>query len=329
MKMLRIALLLFSLPLLWACGSKDASLRGSGTIESVTVRVAAKTAGELLEILVEEGSRVEKGDLMARIDHTRVDIQLRQAQAGVELAEAQLALVLQGARGEDIRQAEESLTQAEDTLRLAQEDFQRMETLFAGGSVTRKQRDEAESRLTGARTRSNSAAAALSKLQNLARPEEILAARARLKQSEAAVEMLEQEVLDSSVRAPVPGYVTQQLIETGELAGPGLPLFTISELSRVYLTIYVPEADLARVRLGQAAAVSGDAEEERSLPGRVIYISPLAEFTPKNIQTKEERVKQVFAVKIAVDNPNQFFKPGLPADAVLVEDPGAVEGTAR
>ena len=167
MKMLKIAALLLLLSLLWACGNGDAGLRGSGTIESVTVRVSAKTAGELLEILVEEGSHVEKGDLMARIDHTRVDIQLRQAQAGVELAEAQLALVLQGARSEDIRQAAEALTQAEDTLRLAQEEFQRMETLFAGGSVTRKQRDEAESRLTGARARSNSAAAALSKLQNL------------------------------------------------------------------------------------------------------------------------------------------------------------------
>ena len=75
--------------------------------------------------------------------------------------------------------------------------------------------------------------------------------------------------------------------------------------------------------------MSGDAEPERSLPGRVVYISPLAEFTPKNIQTEEERVKQVFAVKIAVDNPDQFFKPGLPADAVLVEDPGAAEGAAR
>lgn len=322
------ALLLLPL-LLLACGKANGGLRGSGTIEAVTVRVAARTGGELVEIPVEEGDRVEKGDLLARTDHTRLDIQLRQAEAGVELVEAQLALVLQGARSEDIRQAEETLTRAEDDLRLAREDFKRMENLFASGSVTRKQRDEAESRLTAARTRSNSAEASLSKLRNLARPEEIRAARARLKQAEAAVELLKQQILEASVRAPRAGFVTEKLAEAGELVSPGFPLFVLSELSTVYLTIYVPEAELARVRLGQAASVSGDADPGKPLEGRVVYISPLAEFTPKNVQTEEERVKLVFAVKIAIENPEMAFKPGLPADAVLSEEPGPAEEKAR
>jgi HlyD family secretion protein len=307
--------------LLWGCAPRDARLHGSGTIEAQTVRVAAKTGGELLQILVDEGSRVETGDLLARIDSTTLKIRLRQANAGVELAEAQLALLLQGARSEDIRQAEEALTQAEDALRLAADDFARMEALFASGSVTRQQRDEAESRLTAARARSNSAAAGLDKLQNLARPEEIRGARARLKQAEAAAELLAREIEDCSVRAPAGGFITQKLVEQGELVSRGFPLFTLSDLSTVTLTIYVPEAALARVRLGQTAEVSGDYDPERSLPGKVVYISPLAEFTPKNVQTEEERVKLVFAVKIAVDNPEEYFKPGLPADAVLKEAP--------
>jgi HlyD family secretion protein len=329
MKTHKPAALLFAPLLLLACGQSAGGLRGSGTIEAVTVRVAARTGGEIMEFLVEEGDRVEKGDLLARIDHTRLDIQLRQAEAGVELAEAQLALVLQGARSEDIRQAEETLTQAEDALRLAREDFQRMENLFASGSVTRKQRDEAESRLTAARTRSNSAAAALSKLQNLARPEEIRAGRARLKQAEAALELLKQQIRDADVQAPVAGFVTEKLAEAGELVGPGFPLFVLAELSTVYLTIYVPEGELARVQLNQVAAVSGDADPGRPLEGRVVYISPLAEFTPKNVQTDEERVKLVFAVKIAIENPDQFFKPGLPADAVLAEETGSEQEAAR
>jgi HlyD family secretion protein len=320
MKLPKILCLPLALLCLSACSGSDGRLRGSGTIEAVTVRVAARAGGELLDIPVEEGSYVEAGDLLARIDSTTPDIRLRQARAGVELAEAQLDLVLQGARSEDIRQAEEALTQAEDALRLAQEDFRRMENLLASGSVTRQQHDEAESRLSAARARSNSAAAALRKLENLARPEEVRAARARLKQAEAAVELLEQQVRDCSVRAPSSGYVTQKLAEPGELVAPGTPLFIVADLSRVYLTIYVPEADLARVRLGQAAEVSGDAAPARPLPGRVVYISPLAEFTPKNVQTEEERVRLVFAVKIAVDNPDQTFKPGLPADAVLAEE---------
>jgi len=321
MRMLRVVYPLLAAVLLWGCSPQDSRLRGSGTIEAQTVRVSAKTGGEVSQILIDEGSRVEAGDLLARIDSTTLKIRLRQATAGVELAEAQLALLLQGARSEDIRQAEEALTEAEDALRLAADDFARMQALFASGSVTRQQRDEAESRLTAARTRSNSAAAGLDKLQNLARPEEIRAARARLKQAEAAAELLSQEINDCSVRAPSGGYVTQKLVEQGELVSRGLPLFTLADLGTVTLTIYVPEAELARIRLGQTAEVSGDYDPERSLPGKVVYISPLAEFTPKNVQTKEERVKLVFAVKIAVDNPEEYFKPGLPADAVLKEAP--------
>ena len=146
----------------------------------VYIPISDETAGEVIEMAAEEGQRVQRGDLLVRVDHTLLALQLQQAQAGVRLVEAQLQLLLKGARIEDIGQAEEALTQADENLKLAKEDNQRIRNLFQSGSVTTKQRDEADARLKVAQSRYNSASQALKKLQNLARPEEIQVGRAKL-----------------------------------------------------------------------------------------------------------------------------------------------------
>ena len=302
-----------------ACSSPSAKavISASGTIEAIEVHVASRVAGQVLELAVEEGARVEPGDVLARIDHATADIQLRQAEAGVRLAEAQLALLVKGARSEDIRQAEAALEQAEAALKVAEDDAVRMRELFRTGSVTAKQREDAEARLTVAAAQRSAAAEALSKVRRMARPEEIGAAEARRDQARAAADLLAKTIADCTVTAPAAGIVTHKAVEAGEMVTPGGTVITLADLDSVHVMIYVTGMEVGRIRLGDTAEVRIDAFPDRPFAGRITYISPEAEFTPKNVQTKEDRVKLVFGVKIGIENRDGLLKPGLPADAVV------------
>ncbi len=308
--------LLLSLPA-GSCARPPRGISASGTIEATEVRVAAKVGGEILELPVEEGSRVARGQTLARIDHETLDLQLEQARAGVVLAQAQLALLLKGARSEDIQQAQEALIQAEQNLRLAREDAERMKGLLASGSATQKQNDDAAARFVVAQAQYNAASQALRKLQNLARPEEVQAAQARVDQARAAVRLLQKSIADAEVSSPREGLVTQRLVEPGELVAPGTTLLVLADLSRVELEVFVSEPDLGRVSLGQQVDVRIDGPPPNSFNGRISSISSEAEFTPKNIQTRQERVKLVYGVKIQIENAQGTLKAGMPADAVL------------
>jgi len=305
--------------LILSCSEKghDGEISASGTIEATEVNVSSKVGGEVKKWLVREGSAVNQGELLALIDHSTLDLQLKQAEAGVEFAHAQLRLLLDGARSEDIRQAEEGVKQAEAHLKMAQEDLKRIRELFERGSATQKQRDDAEARYTVARARYNAAKQALKKVQGGARPEEIRAAQARLAQAKVSVDLLKKTIADGTITAPISGTVTHKPVEVGELVGRGTTVATLSKLDTVYLMIYISEGTLGRVKLGQHAEVRIDTYPDRVFPGKVVYISPMAEFTPKNVQTKEDRVKLVFGVKIEMENPEGTLKPGMPADATL------------
>jgi HlyD family secretion protein len=239
------------------------------------------------------------------------------------LARAQLVLLRNGARREDIEQAEAALRQADASLKVAEADALRMRELARSGSVTPKQREDAEARLTVTQAQRAAAAEALSKVRRLARPEEIQAAEARLAQAQAAVDLLEKSIADCTISAPAGGVVTHKAVEAGEFVTPGATIVTLSELDSVYVMIFVTEKELGRVRLGDAADVRIDAFPDRAFPGRITYISPEAEFTPKNIQTKEDRVKLVFGVKVEIENKEGLLKPGLPADASIRVGPNA------
>ncbi len=302
-----------------ACGHRAAKnvISASGTIEAIEVDVASKVAGQILDLAVDEGARVKPGDLLATVDHATADIQLRQAEAGVDLAQAQLVLLRNGARQEDIQQAESAVTQAEANLRVAQDDAKRMRELAKTGSVTPKSRDDADARLTVAEAQKSAADETLKKLRRLARPEEIQAQEARVGQARAAADLLAKMIADCTIAAPVAGTVTHKAVEAGELVNPGSTVVTVSELDSVYVMIYLTEQEIGRVRLGDAVEVQIDAFPDKAFSGRITYISPEAEFTPKNVQTKEDRVKLVFGVKVVIENREGLLKPGLPADAVI------------
>jgi HlyD family secretion protein len=289
----------------------------AGLACSSKVNVASKVSGQILTLAVEEGVRVKPGDVLATVDHATADIQLRQAEAGVDLAQAQLVLLRNGARREDIQQAEAALKQAEASLLVASDDARRMRELLRTGSVTTKQRDDAEARLTVAEAQRSAAAEAVSKLRRLARPEEIQAAEARLAQARAAADLLAKAISDCTITAPAGGIVTHKAVEAGELVTPGATVVTLTELDSVYVMIYLTEKEMGRARLGDVVDVRIDAFPEKAFAGKVTYISPEAEFTPKNVQTKEDRVKLVFGVKVEIENRDGLLKPGLPADALI------------
>jgi HlyD family secretion protein len=171
--------------------------------------------------------------------------------------------------------------------------------------------------LTIATAQRNSAKENLQKLENFARPEDLAAARARLNQARATEGLLRKQLSDATVVAPVSGTATLKPVEVGELISAGSVVATIARLEKLNLMIYVNESELGKVRLGGEAEVVIDSYPEKTFPGRVVYISPVAEFTPKNVQTKEDRTKLVFGVKLEVENAEGILKAGMPADAYL------------
>jgi len=302
-----------------SCSRPEEGISASGTIETTEVRISSRSWGEVLSLGADEGDQVAKGDVLGEIDHAALDIQLAQARAGVDYAAAQMRLLLKGARQEDIVQAAEALAQTAETRKQAEMDYERTQNLFASASATAKQRDDAEARYAVAKAQYAQAEQALKKLSNLARPEEVESAQAKLSQARYTAQLLEKQIADCTVRAPLDATVLRRLVEVGELAGQGTGLYVLSDLSLVHLTIYVPETDLGRIAVGQPAEVRIDGNDGRIFPGRVSYLAREAEFTPKNVQTKDERVKLVFAVRIDVPNSEGILKAGMPADAGIRE----------
>jgi len=269
------------------------------------------------EVRVREGQTVEEGEVLARLDDEMLRISLRQAETGVALAENQLRLLLKGAREEDIRQMEAALAKAEENLKSAREDNDRMQTLFRSGSITQKQKEDAELRYKIAEAEYTAAMEGLKKIKNWARPEEVEAARIQLEQARANRDQVRKQLEYMEVKAPRKGTILTQGVYEGEYVAPGSTLFTLAEMDTLFLTIYVPETLLGKIRLGQRGEVWVDSVPDRGFPAEVVFISSQAEFTPRNVQTQEERVKLVYGVKLKVKNQDGVLKIGMPADAIL------------
>ncbi|MFC2135925.1 HlyD family secretion protein [Bacteroidota bacterium] len=309
---------LLSIILIPGCGNNgDEIIEESGTIEATNIIVSSKVAGSIDKILLDEGALADEGDTILIIDHELYDIQLKQASAGRDFAKAQLDLLVKGSRKEDVKQAEEMLKLAEANFKLAKENKERFDNLYESQSITKKQYDEVSTGFEVAQAQYNAAKENFAKIKNIARPEELVQARAKLEQSEAAVELIQKSINDCYVTAPMAGHIVKNFVEVGESVSPLSSLFKISDLSTVELRVYVSEENLGMVKLGQRAEISTDSYRDKSYEGKVVYISPEAEFTPKNIQTKDERTKLVFAVKIEIPNENFELKAGMPADAVI------------
>ncbi len=185
--------------------------------------------------------------------------------------------------------------------------------------VVNAQVDAAAAQLKVTEAAVKEAEAALSAARAGASVEQVRVAQAGVAQADAAVASLQVMLDKSTLRAPIAGLVTARSVEEGEMALPGASLLTLANLDQVRLTLFISEDRIARVKLGQAVGVQVDAFGGRTFEGKVSYISPQAEFTPRAVQTQEERVKTVFAVRVTIANLDHALKPGMPADAVIEE----------
>jgi HlyD family secretion protein len=293
------------------------SISASGTIEATDVVLAAQVPGKILKMNYEEGSLVKKGDTLAEIDHSLLIEQVNQAEALLDIARQQYKLAVTGARSEDIRVAEEAVKQASASFNLAEKNYKRLQELYNQKSASRSQYDDAKARYDIASAQLKSAEETLRKIEKISRPEEIKEANARVQQAEAALKIAKINLDNSYIVSPIDGNVTEKLLEPGDFAGVGTPIYTVSDLRTMKMTVYVTEVELARIRLGDRADVVLDGMPQRTFPGRVTYISQTAEFTPKNVQTKEDRVKLVFGVRLEIENSSNYLKAGLPAEALI------------
>ena len=331
---MRGAVLLRSLPLAVVLASAcadtgDGPPRASGYVEATEVRVAAEVGGRLLEVAADEGRKVNAGDVLARLDTADLDIARRRAAAERDAAAAQLRLARAGARVEDVRQARAQaesaradIVAAQAEAKAASDDLQRFEALLAANAGSRKQRDDAaarsavsEARVSAASERARAADETVARLRAGSRPEEIAAADARVQALEAQIAALDKSIADAVVKAPLAGTITSKLVDPGEMIAPRAPIAIISDLDHAWANIYVDEPLVAHLKLGGAATILTDAGH--SVPGTITYISPRAEFTPRNVQTAEERSKLVYRIKVTVDNREGILKPGMPVEATI------------
>ena len=304
--------------------------RVSGQVDATEVQVAPEVGGRIVEMAIAEGDRVKQGDVVAQLDTRDVDLALQRAKAERLQADAQLRLLQAGARGEDIRQAEAQaaaaaaeISAAEADLAAAETDLQRFERLLQVDSGSQKQRDDAATRrnvsrdrVAAARARAAAAREAVARLRAGSRREEIEAARARVAGVDAQIATLEKSRSDATVTAPLGGIVTERLLDPGEMVAPRAPIAVLADLDHAWAEVFVDEPMIPRIRIGQAATIFTDAGGA-GLPGKVSYIASKAEFTPRNVQTAEDRSKLVYRVKIAVDNRNGVLKQGMPVEAEI------------
>jgi HlyD family secretion protein len=309
-------------------------VRATGHVEAAEVRVAAKVSGRLTELRVDEGDRVEAGAIVAQLDPREPQLAVERALADKRQAEAQLRLLRAGSRREEIAQADaqaqavrDEVAAARAELANAEADLERFESLLRANAGSRKQRDDAATRAAVAKERVESAQnqvraaeQAVARLRSGARPAEIEAADARVQAATVQVASAEEVLSYTTLRAPLSGVVTQKLVEAGEIVAAGAPLIVISDLVNTWADVFVPEPVVPRLRLNQPATVFTDAGGA-GLQGTLTYISPKAEFTPRNVQTAEERSKLVYRVRISVSNPDGVLKQGMPVEALLPLQP--------
>jgi HlyD family secretion protein len=298
-----------------ACGRSDRAGRvvASGHVEAIDVHVATKVRGRLLQRPVDEGDAVKQGQLLGIVDTIDAELALREAVALRNQADAALRLRIAGSRREDIAELAARVDGIQADLVGADKELERQNSLVAEGVTTQKSRDDALAQRDALRGQLESANQALARARAGSRNQEIEGARATRDAMDARVSQLRQQIADATIVSPIDGMVTERIAEPGELLAAGAPILVITDLAKPWLTVYVAEPDLGRVKLGAAAEVVTDGGVKRN--GKVTFIASTAEFTPKNVQTRDERVKLVYRVKIGLDNADGVFKPGMPAEA--------------
>jgi HlyD family secretion protein len=273
--------------------NKTNELSGSGILEATEILVSSKLAGTVVDFFVHEGALVTVGQVIAQIDTEKIYLQKKQLLAGLN----ELKLNLQN--------AQRGVALAKDNLGNVEKKYNRIKSLLNENSVTQQQYDDIETAYKAAQTQYDNAVTSLQAL------------RAKEQQLDVQIELLESQMRDARIPSPIEGTVTEKYVEQGEIARPGGPVVSLADLQNMWIKIYFKETELGKIKLNGPAEIQISSYSDRTFAGRIAWISPKAEFTPKNVQTKDARADLVYAVKIEVKNPEGILKIGMPADVVL------------
>jgi len=263
---------------------------GNGRLESTEVQIASKIPGRVAEVLVDEGDRVARGQLLARLDTRTLEASRNQAEAEVLRARETLAA----------NEANVQLRQSEK--RLASQELKRFRQLSERGFASGQQLDQQQARFD-----TSNAAVTAAQAQ-------VAAARAAIGASQARVAQLTSEIDDSSLRAPIDGVIQLRLAEPGEVLGAGGRVFMMIDPSDQYMNLYLPASVVGKLSVGADARIVLDALPEQPLPAKITFVAAKSQFTPKEVETRDERQKLVFRVKLRLNDPSAVpqAKPGMP-----------------
>ncbi|QVM82705.1 HlyD family efflux transporter periplasmic adaptor subunit [Novosphingobium decolorationis] len=318
-----LALVLVALTLFWFLGrgdDRDGVLELHGNVDVRQVSLAFEEAGRLAELNVEEGDTVAAGDIVARLDTETLALQARQAEAELAARRAQLDQLRNGSRPEEIAQAREARRAAQAEAARTRQDLARMQQARAatdGRAVSTQDLDAARSAAEAAAARAGEAGQALTLARKGPRAEQVATAAAQVQAAEAQAALLRHRVEMGVLRAPHRGVVRARLLEEGDMASPQRPVLDLALLSPKWVRVYVGEADLGRVHPGMAAHVTSDSAPDAPVKGQVGYISSVAEFTPKSVETEELRTALVYEVRVIVSDTREALRLGQPVTVRL------------
>lgn len=327
----------------WNRGLPEGLLQANGRIEGDHVTVSSKFPGRIQEMLAREGNSVAKGQVVIRLDDVQTRSKVDQARHAWDMTEAQVQsahttlavlnlevpLAIESAQSR-VDEAKAVLEKAKAVEQEARVDEQRIRSLLPEEAVAQQQYDQALARWNVARsevqvarstlvkTTKELAQAELGWMRIRAKENEVAALESQRDQLEAVLNEAESVLDDLTIRAPTNGTITARMVDVGEVVTAGAPLLELVDLDRLYLQVYVPEVQIGRVRLDLPARIYTDAFPDQPFQATVRYIASKAEFTPKEVQTPDERVKLIYAVRLYLtDNAEHRLTPGLPADAII------------
>lgn len=298
---------------------KEPTLTLYGNVDIREVTLGFRVPGKLAQLRCDEGDPVKAGDVLASLDAEPYRNQLAGAQAQAESLRARLKLFETGNRPEEIAQARSLVREREATAANAERLFTRFEELLATKAVSVQDRDNAAAGAEEARARLKSARENLALLEAGFRAEDIAQARADLARAEAALATARLQLEDTVLTAPSDGVILTRVQERGAIVQAGAAVFTLSLVRPVWVRAYVHEPDLGRIHPGMRVDIHTDARRDQPYTGRIGFISPRAEFTPKTVETAELRTALVYRLRIVVADPDEGLRQGMP---VTVTFPG-------
>lgn len=288
-----------------------------GNVDIREVDLAFNNSEHIDQLLVQEGDRVSKGQLLATLHQERLQAEVAVTMAKVAAQKAVVARLESGSRPEEVRQARANVAAARAMLTDAEITFERMQKLTAKKAVSKQSLDDAQASLDTAHSNLKVARESLALAEAGPRVEEIEEAKAVLNAEEAQLALAQEILKDTELYAPCDGIIRDRILEPGDMVTPQTPVLTMALSNPVWVRTYVPETRLGQLSLGMAAEVSTDSFPGKTYQGWIGFISPTAEFTPKNVETPDLRTRLVYQARVFVSNPQDELRLGMPATVTI------------